>query len=134
MKAIRIVDLCLQGLILVIAMGCAAVIGKNDDKLIYVALLQIPMGILQLISAIVTSAASWKIAKEFMLVYWIWVGVYFFGLGLFAILDMEDVNVAWFFSAWCIAIYYFVAGILIGRREARKAEQQQYWQMPYPPQ
>lgn len=136
MRPLRIIDLVLQGIILLIAL-IGAVAGESEGRLIWVALAQFPMGIFQLISAIVTSVKGWRRSKDFMAVYWIWVGIYFLGLGFFAVIDKEDVTLAWFFSAWAIALYYFIAGFIIGRREAIDKQIQQSWQQgnwPNPPQ
>ncbi|MDQ3049156.1 MAG: hypothetical protein M3R27_16545 [Bacteroidota bacterium] len=81
----------------------------NEGPLV-VALVQFFVGGWQIISAIITSATinGDKILSRIMLFYWGFVVLYAIGfLGMLFTVERQ-IFIFWFFSAWFIAIYYYV--------------------------
>lgn len=103
----RIFDFTIQSILMLGAVG-SAVMGK--EGLVFIALVQFAMGCWQLISAIVnTIHRDTEFKKKMIMVYWIAVAGYFVGLAFFGMLFKDDLTIGvWFFSAWIIAIFYYV--------------------------
>ncbi|MFL5764869.1 MAG: hypothetical protein ACJ77K_13070 [Bacteroidia bacterium] len=108
----RIVDFIGQTFMFLLGL-CCLLMGK--EGLVFIAFLQFFMGAWQIISAIVTSVNRKHGDPSralLMRIYWIAVGVYFIilaGLGI----AVGDIAIVWFFTAWLIAIYYFIITIRI---------------------
>jgi hypothetical protein len=102
----RIFDFIVQSIFLAAALFSIA-LGK--EWFIWLALVQFFIGIWQLISAIVNSFhRTTAFRKQMMLIYWCAVLFYVVGLGLISIFNTEMILGAWFFSAWFIAIFYYI--------------------------
>ena len=88
----------------------------------FIMLVQFFMGIWQLLSAMATVANSthgnpWRTKRIRM--YWLMVAVYFGVLGLLCLVTREA-GIFWFYSAWLIAIYYYVLTIRLTFPQQRK--------------
>jgi hypothetical protein len=116
-------DLVIQSILMMAAIGACL----SEAVLILLSLIQLLMGIWQLISA---TASSFRMKNystrihKLILLYWAAVIMY----GLVGVLTYASVAseqeplLTWFFSAWIIAIYYFVITIM-RLREKEKIRQ-----------
>jgi hypothetical protein len=108
----RIFDFIGQTFLFLIGLFCLAL---GHEALVFIGFLQFFVGIWQLISAIATTANLRHGDPQRSLlirVYWIAVGIYFVILAALGML-VKELALVWFFSAWLIAIYYYILIIRI---------------------
>lgn len=107
------IDFIIQ-LIMFVFAACFVLAGiVHLSFFILLAYLQFFVGSWQLISAVVTTATANRLEKQHqhaLRKYWILVVIYF--VGFVALIGINKIHnivfVLWFFSAWAIAVYYFL--------------------------
>ncbi|HEY0029521.1 MAG TPA: hypothetical protein VGC65_02090 [Bacteroidia bacterium] len=108
----RLLDFTGQTLMLAAALFSLA-FGK--EGVILIAFVQFFMGVWQLLSAIIYSVREKRKGSQrvFLIrIFWLSVLVYFLGLTLLGLFMKENgIIYFWFFSAWIIAVYYYVITI-----------------------
>jgi hypothetical protein len=119
----RILDICVQSLLI----GLAAVsLLSVDGGFILVAFVQFFIGVWQLLSAIISTSKMKQypeLIRKRLKIYWLLVAVYFLVALVLYVLAPMDKSLgffAWFFSAWGIAIYYFILTIAMLRKKGEK--------------
>lgn len=108
----RKIDFSIQTILLTAAVlsGIAAMVAEAGYA-IFGAMAMFLIGVWQLLSAAATStnrAHGNQYRTNSIRLYWILVAVYFVVLAVFWFSRMEQVATIWFFTAWGIAIYYYV--------------------------
>ena|SRR6218665_1559040 len=94
----------------------------EKGMLMFILLIQFFMGIWQLLSAMATVANTThgNPARTTQIrLYWLLVAVYFAILGLLYLLS-TGAAFMWFYSAWLIAVYYYVLTIRLTFPQQRK--------------
>jgi hypothetical protein len=119
-------DFALQTVLLGLA-AAFLVAGTFIDKgfFIWIGILQFFIGCQQLLSALATAANrthgnAWR--TRAIRAYWISVPAYFIVLGALYFAGLQELAIGWFFSAWAIAVYYYVFTIRLafGKAPERK--------------
>jgi hypothetical protein len=104
----RILDFIIQTLLLFAALFALA-FGK--EGVIAITFIQFFVGSWQLLSAIITVSLKDHgnpYRRKTIRLYWLLVLIYFVVLALVAITQIEFLIGIWFFSAWILAIYYYI--------------------------
>lgn len=118
----RKLDFILQTILLgttLLFLGAALLIDKGF--LLWIGILQFLIGCEQLLSGLITIANSKHsnaMRTRGIRTYWILVLSYFALLAAFYLCGATDLAFAWFFTAWGIAIYYYVFTIKLAFKEA----------------
>jgi hypothetical protein len=108
----RKLDLIIQSLLLLPALAFVpAIVMIDKGFLVWILILQFFLGIVQVLSALITTmntenASAFR--KRAIRIYWLLVLVYCIIISVLLLAKMETVAMIWFFSAWGIAIYYYV--------------------------
>jgi hypothetical protein len=116
----RIFDVILQGILLLVGIISAT---QGTNGLIFLLLAQAAIGALQVLSAIVNTIFIRRLSpsnQRLIIVYWAAVVVYFVAGTLVYQIKTTEVMFTWLFTAWLIAIYYFIVCIRSLRQERRK--------------
>jgi hypothetical protein len=117
----RIFDLIIQTLLFLLSM-LALAFGK--EGYVWILIFQFFMGCWQLLSALICSVRpKTETIKKRMIIYWSLVLGYFIVLGLLAASGMNEMSIIWFFSAWGIAVYYYVFTfqLVINKENSKKS-------------
>ena len=108
----RIFDFIGQTFMFLLALLCLLM---GEEGFVFIGLLQFFVGVWQIISAIATTAQTKHgdpIRTLLIRIYWVAVAVYFFVLAALGV-AIKDAAIIWFFSAWLIAIFYYIIVIRI---------------------
>ncbi|MGZ4035355.1 MAG: hypothetical protein ACXVP4_10865 [Bacteroidia bacterium] len=119
-------DFAIQTLLLTVAVVSAiGVLLVDEGFLVLTLFVQFLTGCWQLISAFAAAANNnhGNIHRtKAIRIFWIAVIIYFVVLALLFYVGIEILMISWFFSAWLIAIYYYVFTIklVFGKYKERK--------------